>query len=110
MALLEKQLVLAILVPRYFQVTATARKQPVFSKKCQVHYGNMDDKTDWSEALKNQDVVIHAAARAHKLNDTASDPLTAYRSVNVDGTLRLARQAANAGVERFIHQLNKGKW
>ncbi|MDB2469192.1 SDR family oxidoreductase [Alphaproteobacteria bacterium] len=97
-----KQLVLAMLRAGTFKVTVTARKQPVFSKECKVHFGSIDDKTDWSEALRNQQVVIHAAARAHKLNDTASDPLTAYRSVNVDGTLKLAREAANAGVERFI--------
>jgi nucleoside-diphosphate-sugar epimerase len=29
-------------------------------------------------------------------------PLEAFRRVNVDGTLRLARQAAEAGVHRFV--------
>jgi len=36
------------------------------------------------------------------MNDTASDPLAAYRRINVEGTIRLARQAAAAGVRRFI--------
>jgi len=34
--------------------------------------------------------------------EEAADPLAEFRSVNVDGTLVLARQAAEAGVRRFI--------
>jgi nucleoside-diphosphate-sugar epimerase len=47
-------------------------------------------------------VVIHLAARVHVMHDSALDPLTEYRKVNVDGTLHLALQAAKAGVKRFI--------
>jgi UDP-glucose 4-epimerase len=36
------------------------------------------------------------------MNDTESDPLAAFRRVNVDGTLALARQAIAAGVKRFV--------
>jgi nucleoside-diphosphate-sugar epimerase len=36
------------------------------------------------------------------MQDTATDPLTAFRTANVDGTLNLARQAAAAGVKRFV--------
>jgi nucleoside-diphosphate-sugar epimerase len=46
--------------------------------------------------------VVHLAARVHVMHDTASDPLSAFRSVNVQGTLNLARQAAAAGVKRFV--------
>lgn len=64
--------------------------------------GNIDERTDWAQALRGVDVVIHAAARVHVMNDTASDPLAAFREVNVEGTLNLARQAAAAAVRRFI--------
>jgi nucleoside-diphosphate-sugar epimerase len=64
--------------------------------------GKLDSHTDWSNALAGQDVVIHTAARAHIMKDEVPDPLTEYRKVNVDGTLNLARQAAEAGVRRFI--------
>ncbi|MDQ6995183.1 MAG: GDP-mannose 4,6-dehydratase, partial [Mariprofundaceae bacterium] len=47
-------------------------------------------------------VVIHAAARVHVMKDDSCDPLAEFRKVNVDGTLNLARQAAKAGVQRFI--------
>jgi nucleoside-diphosphate-sugar epimerase len=36
------------------------------------------------------------------MHDTEADPLTAFRAVNVAGTLNLARQAAAAGVKRFV--------
>lgn len=62
----------------------------------------LDASTNWSTALTNQQVVIHAAARAHIMKDEVPDPLVEYRRVNVDGTLSLARQAAAVGVKRFI--------
>lgn len=64
--------------------------------------GDMNSDTDWSAALQGVDTVIHCAARVHVMNDSASDPLTVYRRVNVDGTLALATQAAAAGVRRFV--------
>lgn len=62
----------------------------------------LDGAADWSQALKGVDVVIHAAARAHIMREEALDPLAEYRRVNVEGTLNLARQAATAGVRRFV--------
>lgn len=64
--------------------------------------GNLNADTDWSSALHGQEIVIHTAARVHVMNDTADDPLVEFRKANVDGTLSLARQAAAAGVQRFI--------
>lgn len=46
--------------------------------------------------------MVHAAARVHMIGDSALDPADAYRAVNVDGTLCLARQSAVAGVRRFV--------
>jgi len=46
--------------------------------------------------------VIHAAARVHVMSDSENDPLAAFREINVKGSLDLARQAAAAGVKRFI--------
>lgn len=63
--------------------------------------GNLES-ADFTEALAGVDVVIHTAARAHIMEDEAVDPLAEYRRVNVDGSLNLARQAAQAGVKRFV--------
>jgi nucleoside-diphosphate-sugar epimerase len=64
--------------------------------------GHLDGQTDWSLALTDVNVVVHLAARVHVMNDTSVDPLTEFRKVNVVGTLNFARQAAKAGVKRFI--------
>ncbi len=57
---------------------------------------------EWQAALSGVDVVIHSAARVHVMNDSEADPLAAFRRVNVEGTLNLARQAVAAGVKRFV--------
>lgn len=62
----------------------------------------IDSKTNWQNHLVNKDVVIHCAARVHVMNDAVSDPLDAFRDVNVLGTMNLANAAAKAGVKRFI--------
>jgi hypothetical protein len=65
--------------------------------------GDIDGHTDWTEALRGMDVVIHLAARVHVMKDGAVDPLAEYLKVNLSGTERLARQAADAGVKRFVY-------
>ncbi len=64
--------------------------------------GDIGPDTEWQPALRNVDCVVHLAARTHVLRENTADPLAAYRSVNVDGTRRLAEQAAAAGVRRFV--------
>jgi UDP-glucose 4-epimerase len=49
------------------------------------------------------DTVVHLAARVHMMNDSCSDPLAAYRAVNVDGTMRLAQAAHRVGARRFVY-------
>lgn len=68
-----------------------------------VQINSIGPDTDWSSAFTDVDTVIHLAARVHMTNDTAPDPLAAFREVNVAGTERLARMAAKAGVKRFIY-------
>ena len=64
--------------------------------------GEIARTTDFSPVLSGISTVIHLAARVHVLHDTTADPMAAFRAVNVDGTLNLARQAAQAGVKRFL--------
>lgn len=58
--------------------------------------------TDFGEILAGASTVLHTAARVHIMNDRAVDPLQAFQVVNTAGTLTLARQAAAAGVRRFV--------
>jgi nucleoside-diphosphate-sugar epimerase len=64
--------------------------------------GTINAATDWNAALAGCDVVVHLAARVHAMDDKASDPLAEFREVNTEATLNLARQAAEAGVKRFV--------
>ncbi len=63
---------------------------------------NIHTKTNWEEALQGVNIVIHLAGRVHVMQENAQDPLAEFRAMNVDGTLNLARQAAAAGIKRFI--------
>lgn len=54
------------------------------------------------DTLKQVDVVVHAAARAHVMKGAGKDSRSAFRIMNTDVTLRLAQQAAEAGVKRFV--------
>ena len=68
----------------------------------QMLVGDLSAQTDWRAALRDVDVVVHAAARVHVMRDASVDPLAEFRRVNVAGTMRLAGQAAEAGVRRFV--------
>lgn len=63
---------------------------------------SLDPDSDWSQLLCGIQVVVHAAARVHLMQDQTSNPLLAFRAINVLGTLNLARQAATTGVRRFV--------
>ncbi len=65
--------------------------------------GNIDAQTQWKSALTDVGIVIHLAARVHVMQETHAEPLTAFREVNTEGTLNLARQAVEAGVKRFVY-------
>lgn len=64
--------------------------------------GDLGSEQDWRAAVSGVDAVVHLAARVHVMRDVVSDPLTEFRRINVGGTERLARQAAAAGVRRFL--------
>ena len=60
------------------------------------------DTAAWQQALQGCDSVVHLAGRAHVMREQVSDPLQAFREANVQPSLALAEQAAQAGVRRFV--------
>lgn len=64
--------------------------------------GDLAPDANWQSALAGVDVIVHLAARVHVMKERSADALAEFRRVNVDGTSCLARQAAAAGVRRFI--------
>ena len=65
--------------------------------------GDIGPHTEWSQALRGADAVVHLAARTHVLHDTVDNPLHEYRRSNTEATARLATAAARAGVRRFVY-------
>ena len=65
--------------------------------------GEIGPVTAWHDALAGIDSVVHLASRVHVMRETEPDPMRAFRSVNTEGSIALARAAAAAGVKRFIY-------
>jgi nucleoside-diphosphate-sugar epimerase len=81
-------------------VRGTLRSNSSFFANNEIEYVHVKDinyKTDWNESLINIDSIIHCAGRSHniKLKKFGVDHKI-YRSVNVDGTKQLAKQASEA--------------
>lgn len=92
----------AELVRRELPVRAAVREGTV-PEGCEcVRVNGLSDGADWAPALAGVSTVIHLAARVHVMNENAADPLVEFRNVNVAGTERLARQAAECGATRLV--------
>ena len=68
----------------------------------EISLARLSKEQDWTSSLKNVSCIIHLAARAHIVKETAPDPLAKFRDVNTEGTLALAEQAYHLGVKRFV--------
>lgn len=88
------------------QLLAYVRQPAVFvriDRVTTVAAPELDLHSDWQFRHElGVDVLVHLAARVHVMQDASADPLTEFRKVNVAGTENLARQAAKAGVKRFV--------
>ncbi len=82
-------------------LTRSASGHPVAGARYEV-LGDLSSLGNEPLALNHIGTLVHTAARVHVVQDTSSNPLAEYRRVNVTGTLGLARQAAAAGVRRFV--------
>jgi UDP-glucose 4-epimerase len=90
-------------VERYFPVAVVRSKKDHQQLSSSVFpVPDISSTTDWSAGVKDAAVVVHAAARVHVMKEVEQDALAEFRKVNVEGTINLARQAAAAGVKRFI--------
>jgi nucleoside-diphosphate-sugar epimerase len=63
----------------------------------------ISDTTEWTVALKGVAAIIHLAAAAERPELDADRQREHFRTVNVEGSVRLAREAVAAGVRRFVH-------
>lgn len=93
--------VLRLLLDRHFTPVAAVRGSSRLAGLCRVVPFVLGGSARLP-ALDDVQVVIHCAARVHVMNETAIDAMAEFRKVNVDGTVCLARKAAESGVKRFI--------
>lgn len=66
-----------------------------------IRFEGLAANTDWSSMLDGCDVVVHLAAVAHR-RVSSDEQVHVLKSVNVDGSMNLAKQAVKANVKRFI--------
>ena len=92
------------LVKAGYHVTGTVRAQgsSKYGVKI-VAVGELDNNTDWSDALHAGGVVVHLAGRVHILKDQSANPMSEFRTANVAATVNLAKQSLEKGVSRFIY-------
>lgn len=99
---LGKAIIQCFKYSRKNKLSLVYRKNVCSTESQSFSVGDFNNSTDFSVALSGQDVVIHAAARVHIMNESSCDSISKFRLVNVISTLKLARQAVEAGVKRFI--------
>ncbi|MEO8629573.1 MAG: NAD-dependent epimerase/dehydratase family protein [Betaproteobacteria bacterium] len=88
-----------------FEVRRAVRalsEKPAAGQTNSIAVGEVGPDTDWQPALDGVDVVVHLAARAHVMDDRTGSSLNDYRRINVEGTRRLARIAAQSQVKRIV--------
>lgn len=89
--------------PQY-EVVVAGRRCPEVEDGAGVEFfcvGDIGPDTDWRESLEGADIVFHLAGLAH-VNNPGVEAEEAFRRVNELGTHRLAKQAVEAGVRRFV--------
>ena len=80
-------------------VTGVSRSHAVGAPGSSVQLARYEDAVP---LLAGHACVVHLAARVHVMRDKAHDPLAAFRAANTDLPVFLERQAAAAGVRRFV--------
>ena len=85
----------------HYKIAVRTQAENSAQPEC-ISVGDINAHTNWFLALEGVSDVVHLAARVHITQETSSDAYAAFRAVNTAGTLNLARQAAAAGVRRFV--------
>lgn len=89
-------------VSRGFSLRRVLRPDKIINDPNDAVAADISPDTDWRAALEGVDVIVHLAAMAHVPHRGADNMPAAFRRVNTEATLGLAKQAATAGVRRFV--------
>lgn len=83
-----------------YEVMCTVSKKVSWLDAQQIVTSRLELMEDWSTILPGIDVIIHLAAKVHVMEGNI--PLDEFCKVNSTATKKLAEQAAQHGVKRFI--------
>jgi len=99
-----KSLLETLLSKKEYLISAVVRDKKNYlpSDYRLIEIKNFSEKGIWKGHLKDIDVIVHTAGRAHKFKKRSKESLKEYQKDNVSDTLNLAKQAAKSGVKRFI--------
>ena len=94
----------AELIRQNFIISVVVRqKNSLFPNEVkQFVVGDFESNPDFSASLVEIDCVIHLAGKAHVIDKAKASVLKGFHKINTELTLNLAKQAAMAGVNRFI--------
>ncbi len=94
-----------MLLERGHQVTATIRQEiaPNLPEAVTcIKIGDLTTDEFLNDTISDVDTIIHLAARTHIMRETEPCPKTAYHSINVEASRRLANQAVALNVNHLI--------
>jgi len=98
-----------VLARKGFVLTVVVRKKThIFPKEINQHIiKDLSRDIDWHDLLCNIDVIVHLAGKVHIVDSQRTTLqqklLQEYKNINTFATLRLAHQAAETNVSRFIY-------
>ena len=92
------------LARRGYQVRGAVRARPPQAEDGvdYIAIGDIDDHTDWQDALDGVEIVIQAAGTTEDFTEPVGGDLVAHNQINVAGTASLAQAAVDRGVRRLI--------
>lgn len=91
------------LIENNYEVIASSRKKlNISGLKDQFLINTLDENVDWTKALDGCSTIIHLAARAHITNEKTKNSINKYKKINTCASINLAKQAAKAGIKKFI--------
>lgn len=65
-------------------------------------YGNLETQRYFFPALEGIEAIVHLAARVHMIRERDPDIEAVHQLVNTEITQKIAAQAAEAGVQKFV--------
>lgn len=83
-----------------YDVLCAVSKEMNWLDANQIVIKRLEHVEDWNPILPGIDIIIHLAAKVHVMKGNVS--LGEFCKVNTQATIRLAEQAAQQGVKRFI--------